>query len=77
MPKINFYTLLNTNITYKYLKDLNFSNHMVIGPAITQGYFYNPFVPSYLKFGSIGAVLGHEMMHSFDPYGITLGINGS
>jgi len=44
-------------------------NSFDIPAGILQGSFYNPNIPNYMLYGSIGAVIGHEITHGFDDMG--------
>ncbi len=43
------------------------SRNSIMFPAgFLQGAFFNPKVPKYLNYGSLGSVMGHELTHGFD-----------
>jgi predicted metalloendopeptidase len=44
---------------------------------LIQGVFFNPNVPNYMNYGSIGMVIGHEITHGFDDRGKQRNENGS
>jgi len=44
-------------------------NYFTIPVTITQNPFFGSGHPSALNFGGLGAVIGHEISHGFDPYG--------
>ncbi|XP_077864462.1 endothelin-converting enzyme 1-like [Saccoglossus kowalevskii] len=44
-------------------------NDLVLSAGILQGTFYHKDSPSYLNFGGIGAIIGHEMTHAVDAGG--------
>lgn len=52
-------------------------NEIVFPAGILRAPFYNDKIPSYLKFGSIGVVIAHEITHGFDNYGRKYDKNGN
>ena len=44
-------------------------NKVFIPAGILDGIFYDPDRPQYMNYGSIGAIVGHEMTHGFDHKG--------
>ena len=44
-------------------------NKVFIPAGILDGIFYDPDRPQYMNYGSIGAIVGHEMTHGFDHNG--------
>jgi len=44
---------------------------------LIQGVFFNPNVPNYMNYGSIGMVIGHEITHGFDDRGKQKNGNGN
>lgn len=45
------------------------ANNIYIPAGITQAPLYYPGTPSYLRYGSAGSVVGHEITHGFDANG--------
>ena len=41
----------------------------MIPAGILHDYFFNPDSPSYLNYGALGGIIGHEMTHGFDSSG--------
>ncbi|OHE98142.1 peptidase family M13 [Colletotrichum orchidophilum] len=52
-------------------------NDIVINAGIQQKPLYNVAYPSYINYGALGAVLGHELTHGFDNSGHNYAANGS
>ena len=52
------------------------SNSIKFPAAFLQGVFFNPNVPNYMNYGSIGMVIGHEITHGFDDRGKQRNGNG-
>ncbi|KAK1985049.1 peptidase family M13 [Colletotrichum cereale] len=52
-------------------------NDIVISAGIQQQSFYNVEYPSYVNYGSLGSILGHELSHGFDNSGRHYAANGS
>ncbi|KAF6841440.1 peptidase family m13 protein [Colletotrichum plurivorum] len=52
-------------------------NDIVILAGIQQRPFYSPEYPSYINYGGLGPVLGHELTHGFDNNGHYFAPNGS
>jgi len=48
------------------------SNEIVFPAAILRYPFYDIDLPTTVKYGSIGMVLGHEILHGFDTAGIEI-----
>ena len=51
-------------------------NEMVFPAAILQPPFYHVTYPSYVNYGAIGVVIGHELTHGFDDNGRLYDQNG-
>lgn len=45
-------------------------NSINILAAIMRGTFFNESAPSYVNFGALGSLIGHEISHAFDSQGI-------
>ncbi|KAI1295381.1 Neprilysin-11 [Halotydeus destructor] len=75
--KLSFYRKPIDKNDWRYFSsvaEVNAYNHMTKNvlefPAgILQGIFFDKDQPSYLNFGAIGSVIGHELTHSFDDRG--------
>ncbi|KAK1450201.1 peptidase family M13 [Colletotrichum melonis] len=52
-------------------------NDIVINAGIQQKPLYNVAYPSYVNYGALGTVLGHELTHGFDNSGHNYAANGS
>ncbi|GJC83144.1 endothelin-converting enzyme 2 [Colletotrichum liriopes] len=52
-------------------------NDIVINAGIQQRPLYSVAYPSYINYGSLGSVLGHELTHGFDNTGHNYAANGS
>ncbi|KAK1623595.1 peptidase family M13 [Colletotrichum phormii] len=52
-------------------------NDIVINAGIQQKPLYNVAYPSYVNYGALGSVLGHELTHGFDNSGHNYAANGS
>jgi len=52
-------------------------NSITIPAGILQLIFFNETRPSYLNFGSMGAIVGHELSHGFDEQGSQYDLNGT
>jgi len=52
-----------------YPKYAMISRSLAIPAGILRSSFFDPDVPTFKNFGSIGAVIGHEMTHCFDDQG--------
>lgn len=51
-------------------------NEIVFPAGILQPPFFNASYPSFVNFGGIGAVIGHEITHGFDDEGRNYDGNG-
>ena len=56
-----------------YFPDLN---EFIVAAGFLQDSNYDYFRPMYLNFGSIGWVVGHEIIHGFDSRGRNFDKNG-
>ncbi|MCD2325427.1 M13 family metallopeptidase [Sphingomonas sp. IC-56] len=56
--------------------NLPLQNALNFPAAILQAPFYDPQADAAAKYGSIGAVIGHEISHSFDNLGSTFDASG-
>lgn len=45
------------------------ANEIILPLGILREPFYNPGYPMYLNYGSLGVVIGHELVHGFDNHG--------
>ncbi|XP_018016962.2 neprilysin-1 [Hyalella azteca] len=45
------------------------ANEIILPMGILREPFYNPDYPMYLNYGSLGVVIGHELVHGFDNHG--------
>uniref|UniRef100_A0A1A9X1W6 Peptidase M13 C-terminal domain-containing protein n=1 Tax=Glossina brevipalpis TaxID=37001 RepID=A0A1A9X1W6_9MUSC len=45
--------------------------------GILQGQFFNPYLPKYLNYGTLGYALAHEIVHGFDNVGSKYDSNGN
>ncbi|XP_064094296.1 neprilysin-1-like [Macrobrachium nipponense] len=45
------------------------ANEIILPLGILREPFYNPGYPMYLNYGSLGVVVGHELVHGFDNHG--------
>ncbi|EFQ31298.1 peptidase family M13 [Colletotrichum graminicola] len=52
-------------------------NDIVISAGIQQQPVYSVEYPSYVNYGSLGSILGHELTHGFDNNGHNYAANGS
>ncbi|KAK2031791.1 peptidase family M13 [Colletotrichum zoysiae] len=52
-------------------------NDIVISAGIQQQPVYSAEFPSYINYGSLGSILGHELTHGFDNNGHNYAANGS
>ncbi|KAJ8673285.1 hypothetical protein QAD02_004547, partial [Eretmocerus hayati] len=44
-------------------------NSIVLTASYFQGEYFKPDIPNYVSYGTIGMVVGHEIMHAFDDLG--------
>uniref|UniRef100_A0A1A9WU96 Peptidase M13 C-terminal domain-containing protein n=1 Tax=Glossina brevipalpis TaxID=37001 RepID=A0A1A9WU96_9MUSC len=49
----------------------------VVPLSILQGQFFNPYLPKYLNYGTLGYGLAHEIVHGFDNVGRKYDSNGN
>ena len=54
----------------------NKSNTMVFPAGVLQDLFFDPGLPAFVNYGGIGAIIGHEISHGFDPSGRHTDENG-
>ena len=54
-----------------------FENKIVFPAGILQAPFFDPKADAAVNYGSIGAVIGHEIMHGFDDQGRKFNENGA
>jgi putative endopeptidase len=54
-----------------------FENKIVFPAGILQAPFFDPQADAAVNYGSIGAVIGHEIMHGFDDQGRKFDSNGA
>lgn len=47
-------------------------NSINVFAAIMRGTFFNETFPSYINFGALGSLIGHEINHAFDSQGVKL-----
>ena len=53
------------------------ANQITFPAAILQPPFFDPDADAAMNYGSIGAVIGHEMTHGYDDQGSRFGANGN
>ncbi|KAK9869344.1 hypothetical protein WA026_003101 [Henosepilachna vigintioctopunctata] len=63
---------ITVNAFYKRL-----DNSIIVPAAILQDIFFNKDRPSYLNYGAIGTIIGHEIVHAFDDEGSQFNKDGN
>lgn len=69
---INRYYLSVNNDLFSFILNAYYDplNNMIFVPtSLTSNIFYNADFPAICNYGSLGAVIGHEMIHCFDTTG--------
>jgi endothelin-converting enzyme len=65
-PREDF-TMTPQTVTASYFPSMN---EIILPAAVLRTpILFDPEVPSYLSYGALGAVYGHELSHAFDPFG--------
>jgi predicted metalloendopeptidase len=70
----NKWSMLPQTVNAYYSPTLN---EIVFPAAIMQAPFFDPKADPAINFGSIGAVIGHELTHGFDDQGSKYGADGN